>query len=206
MAARIAMLHHLVTHVSARTDDLSDVGPESIRAGATLCHWFAYEAERIYALFAESATDKAARELIDYIRARGGRITARGVMRSNNRKYPTSEKAESALAALVKAGLGRWEEPDTQATGGHRVRAFVLCMTHDTHDTRPWPDEGALHDTVHDTRSVDPQKPEENEASVMRVMRHADPDGEKSPADPHKASVMQTEQVSCRPKQDELEF
>jgi hypothetical protein len=132
-AARFALLHHVVSRVARGADDLVAVGRESIEAGATLCRWFAGEFRRLYATLSESYEERDTRRLVEFIQARGGRITVRRLMQANCRRYPDAESAESALAYLVEAELARWVELPTRSKG-KPVRAAELCMTHDTHD------------------------------------------------------------------------
>jgi DNA polymerase I-like protein with 3'-5' exonuclease and polymerase domains len=134
-AARFALLHHVVTCVGLDVDDRREVGPRSVEAGIALARWFADEARRVYATLTESPEEHDTRRLVEFIRAHGGRITTRQLMRGNCRRYPDAESAEAALAALVEAGLARWTTPQTSRKGGKPVKAIDLCMTHDTDDT-----------------------------------------------------------------------
>jgi hypothetical protein len=59
--------------------------------------------------------------LVNFIRARGGSITPRQLMRANHSRYPTAAAAESALDALAREGLGAWE---VVTTGGRPGRVF----------------------------------------------------------------------------------
>jgi hypothetical protein len=177
-AARFALLHHVAGRVARGADDLAPVEKESIEAGATLCRWFAAEARRVYAVLAESTEDGAARRLVEFIRARGGRITARELQRSNGRKYPNAEVAETALEGLVEAGLARWQERPGAPQGGHRARVLELCPTPDTSDSCPPPGYGAgpgLSDTcppsVSDGTPPTPAFSRENRTSVGSVGR-----------------------------------
>jgi hypothetical protein len=142
-AARLALLHHVVTCIATGADDRAPVGPASVEAGVTLCRWFAAEARRIYSTLTESEEARDARHLIEHIRAREGRITARELQRANSRKYPTADAAEAALDALVQAGLAQWVDGDPSPRGGHRRRWLELCPTHDTSDTRSEDEEDA---------------------------------------------------------------
>jgi len=151
-AARFALLHHVSEWATRDDDGLVPVEPESIRAGIALCRWFSEESRRIYGTFSESAEDRATRRLVEFIEARGGKITARELMRGNCRRYPDAETAEAALAELVEAALGRWveEKPDGR---GRPTKVFELCMTHDTDDT----DVGENHPEAHDTNDTIPK-------------------------------------------------
>src|SRR5262249_10006494 len=65
------------------------------------------------------------RKLVEWVAARGGRVTVRQMQNSNSRKWPSGELAEAALLALVDAGLGRWEQGPAPARG-RPARFFVL--------------------------------------------------------------------------------
>src|SRR5262249_38252032 len=99
--------------------------------------WFANEAERVYAVLAESQEQRQVRRLVEWLQGRGGKITTRELQRANSRRWRTSEDAEADLSALVEVGAGKWVEGDAPEGGGHRPRWFELtCPTHDTSDTR----------------------------------------------------------------------
>jgi DNA polymerase I-like protein with 3'-5' exonuclease and polymerase domains len=136
-AARLALIHHVVTCVVARQEDCRPITLESLEAGIALCRWFAYECRRVYATLGETAEERDARRLVELIRSWGGATTARQLQKSNSRKYPRAADAEAALDALVKDGLGRWEEPEAGPKGGRPARRFVLLPTPDTTDTTP---------------------------------------------------------------------
>jgi DNA polymerase I-like protein with 3'-5' exonuclease and polymerase domains len=152
-AARLALVHHVVGRVARGDADQAPVERESVEAGVTLCRWFAGEARRVHAILSESTEERDTRRLVEFIQARGGRITVRGLMRANCRRYPNADAAEAALAALVEAGLARWIEPQAGMKGGKPIKAVELCMTHDTDDTgaRDDSDDGpAAHDSEPD--------------------------------------------------------
>jgi hypothetical protein len=71
------------------------------------------------------------RRLVNFIEARGGRITARELQRSNNRKYLSATQAEAVLNALTPV-YGDWEEePAATVKGRPSAKCFVLRTTHD---------------------------------------------------------------------------
>ncbi len=109
-AARLALLHHVAEYGARRENDVVPVSAESLSAGVTLCRWFAAEARRIYGTLLASAEERGVHQLVQLIEERGGRITARGLMRVNSRRYPDFAAAQFALAKLVESGLGRWVE------------------------------------------------------------------------------------------------
>jgi hypothetical protein len=129
--ARFALVHHVVSRAGRGESDLCPVEAESVAAGVDMARWFAFEAERVYAVLAESPEQHKVRGLGDFIRSRGGRISVRELQRSNGRKYPDSASAEASLDGLVQAGLGTW----LPSEAGNRARIMELCPTPDTSDS-----------------------------------------------------------------------
>jgi len=136
-AARFALIHHVVTLCWLETDDRREVGVKSIEAGVALCRWFAYEAQRIYGMLAESPEECSMRKLIDFIRTRDGQISIRDLQKSNSRKYPHAEDAEAALEGLKEQGCGEWRECSVRDQGGRPSRVFHLLPTSDNTDKTP---------------------------------------------------------------------
>jgi hypothetical protein len=130
-AARLALLHHLVSRVKEGTD-CDPIEPASIQAGAELSRWFAYEARRIYATLRETEDDCQVRRLIEFIRSHGGTMTARRLRLSNTSRSPSTEAAEQALEALAGAGLAEWQEVLAGPQGGRpspsRLPAGHVCL------------------------------------------------------------------------------
>lgn len=112
-AARFALVFHFVRWAAVPDFNADAIGPESVEAGAELAQWFCHETERLYGVFAETDEDRARRELVEYIRSRGGSVTARD-LRRGPRQYRSADAASEALEELVQAGLAAW---DHQATG-----------------------------------------------------------------------------------------
>jgi hypothetical protein len=168
-AARFALVHHVVSHVGVDSSDLRPVGRKSVEAGVCLCEWFGAEARRIYSALAESGHERTTRQLVEFIQARGGSITARDLQKSNSRKYPRCDIAEAALEALVEAGAGEWTWSQTTTRGGRPTRAFSIRPTPDTTDTTWESGEGEEEhpaeeatDTTSDTTAPSTEKPEES--------------------------------------------
>jgi hypothetical protein len=125
-AARLALLHHVVTLVDLGTDDTRHpIGEKSVLAGVTLAKWFAEEARRLYDKAGESPKERDTSRLVSWITAHGGRATVDQVRRSS-RRFPTAEVATHALDALVAGGLGHWETRATTGQGGRPTREIVL--------------------------------------------------------------------------------
>jgi DNA polymerase I-like protein with 3'-5' exonuclease and polymerase domains len=185
-AARFALLHHVVTLTGLGSDDTAHpVGAKCVEAGVTLCHWFANEARRIYATLAETEEERDARRLVEYVRSRGGRVTARALQKSNSRKYPDAATARAALEALARAGLGHWTEPEAGPRGGQPAVWFVLHAgpTPDTTDTTPdGEDDGDGFGARHNPPPPDttPQNAGEKPGCVGSVGRRVGPGTEES--------------------------
>src|SRR5262249_41020547 len=130
-AARMALIHHVVTHLGLDTDDLRDVGVRSVEAGVMLARWFAAGGRGVYAILAESTEDRDTRRWVEWIQTRGGTVTAKELQRSNSRKYPTAEAATQALDALAEGGYGDWRDRPAGGQGGRPTRDFILRPTTD---------------------------------------------------------------------------
>lgn len=167
-AARLALIHHVVTNPAADMDDRCPVSAASVHAGVELAHWFAEEAERIYAILSESDEERDRRTLIELIQAKGGSITVRELMRANNRRFPNAALAESALDQLAEDRLGEWvnEKP---AKGGHPLRVFRLFQQPEAKTTGA----GAMPDTCV-TVDPDPSDSPGKNGECHAVMRHAE--------------------------------
>lgn len=85
-AARLALVHHLVSLAAAQCCALHPVGETSMRAAITLAEWFAGEAARVYTILLESSEDRDRRRLVEWITTRGGTISVRDLQRANSRR------------------------------------------------------------------------------------------------------------------------
>lgn len=124
-AARIALVIHLASWVLGETDNELVLSRESMNAGVELARWFGHEAKRIYAVLDESKDEQRIRELVDLIRRRGGRITARDLCHAS-RKYPKIDDAQAALDELRRQDLGGWEKKPTTSIGGRPTMVFRI--------------------------------------------------------------------------------
>ncbi len=143
-AARFALIVHLVreaTRDSALPEN-GQIDVMSIEAGVRLSRWFCGEARRVYALLSESEEERDIRELVELVRAKGGRISVRELMRSKARYAHSADCAREALGKLVAMRLGHWEPPNPSQAGGRPSEVFVL-NDNDKTDKTPL-DEGGL--------------------------------------------------------------
>jgi hypothetical protein len=155
-AARLALLHHVVSLRARGLDDEAPVGPESVLAGIRLCRWFAAEARRIYSTLSETEEERNARTLYEYCRRRGGRVSVRDLQNSNSRKYPTREHAEEALEGLVQAGMARWLErqPSRECPNPPREVEIVIPTADSSDSWEPGADD--LSDDASDSCQIRP--------------------------------------------------
>ncbi len=121
-AARFALVHQLIRWANGDCDGES-IDAESMSAGIDLARWFGLEARRVHATFAETDEEREQRELIDWIRRRGGRTSVREMMSRRWRCRSSAEAVRQELQVLVKAGVGLWEQV---ATEGRSREDFVL--------------------------------------------------------------------------------
>jgi hypothetical protein len=98
---------------------------DSMRDGIRLAEWFKHEARRVYAMLTESDVQREARQLVEWVERKGGKVTARELQRGPRHLRGTGA-AEAALEELVKAGLGHWKLVPTTDRGGQPTRVFHL--------------------------------------------------------------------------------
>lgn len=210
-AARLSLLHHVVTCAGLDVDDRQfEIGIKSMEAGITLAMWFAHEARRIYATLAESDDERDLRRQVEWIKGRGGRTTAKELQRSNNRKYRSAEEAEAALNRLVSAGAGEWRERPTSEKGGRPTRDFTLTIPHDETDETPFDacqgtdDDGSppahLHD---DTADETPSNLQKQAVCGGFVLRRADNVSANEAATEATADEWEVSSDACTTKPDE---
>jgi hypothetical protein len=116
--ARLAIILHCFRQVTTGVVDHFEVDDRTMSAAITLTEWFKSECLRITRLLTEPDEEREARHLIDWIRERGGQITARDLCKYR-RDINSSEEAESKLVYLVSIRAGYWEDT-------HKSRVFIL--------------------------------------------------------------------------------
>ena len=124
---RLALILHYIRWAESGTpladyDDHVDL--DSMNAALTLVEWFKHEALRVYAMFKETGAESNVRRLIEWIKNKGGIVTARDVY-TGCRWIKDSTTANAILAELVEAGRGYWQEPES-GERGKPVRYFHL--------------------------------------------------------------------------------
>ena len=145
--ARLSMVCHFIRWAACDPSvlDSDQLDEADVCSGTALADWFLHEAQRVYATFTETQDEREQRELIDWIWAKGGRVTVRDLQRNLSRYANDQDRAEADLRALVDTGHARWEVEEPPANGGRQRKWCVL----DEHTTQ-LADPVELQDT--DTR------------------------------------------------------
>lgn len=146
-AARLALVCELAEWTS---DDEwqppTSVDAAALSAGIVLVRWFSAETKRIYAMIDETPDQRECRELIDYIRQRGGVVTTRDLMRGPRRYRNQESLAEADLQRLVSQGVGEWIFLNGNGQGGRPSRSFQLleALRGDETPSKPEKNEGCV--------------------------------------------------------------
>jgi len=110
-AARLALIVHCCRHATDETaGDAMIVDEPSAVAGIGLAEWFAAELQRIHRSLHESDADRHRRQLLQWITAQGGCVSARDLQRGPRRYRRDANSAEAALRELVDQGYGNFEQ------------------------------------------------------------------------------------------------
>lgn len=102
-----------------------DVTEGHVRKAFDLVKWFASEAERVYKMIREPAENGSRDKLIDFIKAIGGEVSPRRLLRSNPAKYQDADSATRVLDGLVEKNLGKWKTVTSEGKGGRPGRVFI---------------------------------------------------------------------------------
>ena len=116
--ARLALILHCVRQVTCKVKKHFEVDGATMDAALKMTEWFKSETLRINRLLTEPEEDREARHLIEWIRERGGPISARDLY-TCRRDIESSDDAERKLMYLVSIKAGQWKCTNTS-------RVFVL--------------------------------------------------------------------------------
>lgn len=125
-AFRIALVLHLTEWGERGGDDFGAIAADTLRRAVRIAEWFGREAERVYGMLSESDADGETRQLVEWIKRKGGTVTVRDLTHGVRAYRGDPDAAERALAALVEAGIGCW---DLGPKGGRPTRRFRLAST-----------------------------------------------------------------------------
>jgi hypothetical protein len=131
---RLSMVVHLCRWAEGQPVDPVVIDAESLRAAVKLVEWFGCEARRICAALTISESGDPTTRILDLIRRRGGRITARELQQHVWRFRNDGAGAKEELARLAEFGVGRWEPR-------RRTEEFVLNDAATVYGNPAKPDE-----------------------------------------------------------------
>jgi hypothetical protein len=100
-----------------------DIGDRDVAAAIAAWLYCRESAERIFQDFTKPDTSHT--ELVAWIRTRGGSASLDD-FKGAPRKYRTAKERETALKDLVRAGVGRWGEFESNPSGGKPFQRFIL--------------------------------------------------------------------------------
>ena len=124
-AARLALIFHLVRQAEGDETIGDEIDEQSVKAGASLVWWFAYETKRLYGVFAEDEAAREDRELCEFIERHGGRLSVHDIQ-LGIRRFGTASQTRDALNRLVKGGFGSWLPTEPRKQGGRPTELFCL--------------------------------------------------------------------------------
>ena len=86
-AARLSLICEMsIPGVGRRFAAANEISATAMEAGIAMARWFAAETKRIYAILNENEDERGVRQLVDYIRSRGGKIIAPSASIANGLK------------------------------------------------------------------------------------------------------------------------
>ena len=144
-AARLSLIRYLVRQAAGEAVGGS-IEEQDVVAAVRLAEWYADEAIRVGKVLSESDEDRLRRHVVEFIRRRGGSITA-NELRRRSRQFKTSEEAEKLLDSLFRSGVGVWETPDHGDAGGRPTRVFRLSDSVSVSETPKTATPGGVSDT-----------------------------------------------------------
>jgi hypothetical protein len=121
-SARLALVGQLM-----RDPGATEISGDVMRAACDLARWFGNEAERIYALIAETPEQRELRKFVEFIERRGRTVTEREVYTNYSPLKNKPVETKAALEKLVSAGYGEWEEIRPEGSG-RPARVFRLLL------------------------------------------------------------------------------
>ncbi len=125
ICARIALLFSCVQAV-AESRTVTQIDADTMRRAIRVTEWLKAEARRVYQELEQTGEQRAQQEFVDWIRRQGGSVTVRTMTHRLSRYRGQAKAAESALDALVDAGVGHWKYPAPGPKGGRPTHVFVL--------------------------------------------------------------------------------
>ncbi|MBA4107075.1 MAG: hypothetical protein C0485_15120 [Pirellula sp.] len=119
-AARIALVFHCMS-------DAPDgaVTERTMNAAIELVEWFKHESKRIYSKLDAAEDEERLRTIVEFIRQKGGRISARE-LQNGRRSVKSALEAEAILKQLYQRGYGVFQVDTHDGGPGRPVETFIL--------------------------------------------------------------------------------
>jgi len=118
---RLSIVLHCVHQVTTGVTDPWQIDESTVESAVTIAEWFKAEILRIRHLMTESELIRELRQVAEWIKSKGGTITARDFCR-NRRDIESTAEAEAILQSLVDLNVGHWRDI-------HKSRAFVHALS-----------------------------------------------------------------------------
>lgn len=127
LPARLGLIIHLVRWAAGEPVDPDGVDAESLERAVQLTLWHMDETARVYDWLMMGAEAGRLAALVDWVRRRGGRVTARDLYRTGPRAYRGRQQAaDDALRELVRLGVLRVETETPAPEGGRPTTVYSL--------------------------------------------------------------------------------
>lgn len=142
-AVRLALLFACIDVADGRCG-VTEIDADAMRRATAIVDWCKAESARVYGLLGESDDDRERRRLVNWITARGGRVTARELAQGPRRFRGAggADLAEAELTLLAETGFGHWVNP---APGnGRPTRYFELLAAATATKVAPNPSDSGV--------------------------------------------------------------
>lgn len=105
---RFALLHHCV-RLAYRGEQIKGtrIEADSMQAAIGLTSWFEREAFRIYDWLRAGGASTDSQQLVDYIRALGGKVSLKAMRDNLRRRFASRDMLKEALEPIIKAGYAK---------------------------------------------------------------------------------------------------
>lgn len=106
VCVRLALVFACVRAADSNSP-ICNIDREDMQRAITVTEWFKSEAMRVYSMLAETDEQRETRQLVEWIRARGGSCTVRDMARNLSRFKDDEAGARAMLKQLEELGYGR---------------------------------------------------------------------------------------------------
>lgn len=115
-----------VLDAAEKVEELKEITLAQFERAVRLKDWFSFEMHRVLSLLMTSDVQIDRSQLVEYIRHRGGEVTAKILFNSNRAKYQSTGNARAELQSLVDNKRGVWVTKRSGVGGGRPCETFSL--------------------------------------------------------------------------------